>query len=36
MIIDEKILNDGLDDVILHKLIARHMLEGERYEQLRN
>lgn len=36
MIIDEKILNDGLDDVILQKLIARHMLEGEHYEQLRN
>lgn len=36
MIIDEEILKDGLNEIVLQKLIARHMLEGERYERLRN
>ncbi len=34
MIIDEKILEDGLTGTVLHKLIARHMQESARYERL--
>lgn len=34
MIIDEEILKDGMTDKILAKLIARHMLEQERFEKL--
>lgn len=34
MIIDEKILEDGLTETVLHKLIARHMQESARYERL--
>ena len=34
MIIDEDILKDGMTDVILAKLIARHSLEQERYKKL--
>ena len=34
MIIDEDILKDGIDDVLLAKLIGKHSLEQERYEKL--
>ncbi len=34
MIIDEDILKDGMTDVILSKLIARHSLEQERFKRL--
>ena len=36
MIIDEDILKDGIDDVLLAKLIGKHSLEQERYEKLYN
>ena len=34
MIIDEDILKDGIDEVLLAKLIDKHSLEQERYEKL--
>ncbi|MCD8180877.1 MAG: phage portal protein [Firmicutes bacterium] len=36
MIIDEEIVKDGMTDVILAKLIARHSLEQARFERLYN
>ena len=36
MIIDEDILKDGIDEVLLAKLIDKHSLEQERYEKLYN
>ena len=36
MIIDEDILKDGIDEVLLAKLIGKHSLEQERYEKLYN
>ena len=36
MIIDEEILQGGITDMILAKLISRHALEQERYEKLYN
>lgn len=36
MIIDEDILKDGIDEVLLAKLIEKHSLEQERYEKLYN
>ena len=36
MIIDEEILKDGMTDIILAKLIARHASEQERFERLYN
>lgn len=36
MIIDEKILDNGMTDLILSKLIARHSTEQERFEKLYN
>ena len=36
MIIDEDILKDGIDEVLLAKLIGKHLLEQERYEKLYN
>ena len=36
MIINEEILKDGMTDIILAKLIARHASEQERFERLYN
>jgi hypothetical protein len=36
MIIDEEILKNGMTEIILAKLIARHALEQERFEKLYN
>lgn len=36
MIIDEEILKDGVNEMILEKLIARHSLGSERFERLRD